>query len=217
MVAEVDFPLNLPIMVRQRTVCGKNPSDYLGHSISGVGAYLALFEKKYPDAEKCFLPCIGDGMGKRSVKLIATIIFTALALPYFCGLGILYNVVAGSVKTWFGVLNFLAKFKEEEEAPSGAKGQVDAKKTGEDPMYVQLFKGATQHFCFVGLDLVGEITALKFLFVGAFAFDGQAVRERFRDLETNILTGAPYRKMVEWGQELGWGQFDSIADAAGSA
>lgn len=197
------FPLNLPLRI-DYSFFGVNLADCFGRSISGVGGYLALFDKVYPHFQAALLSCIGDGMGKRSVTLIATIVLTVLALPFFCALGLFYNVVVGGTKGVYGVLNYLAHKKAEE----GGGDKVE-------PQYVRLFQEVTQHLCFAGLDLAGEFTALTFLFAGAFAFDGKSVKGRFHEMEAAILDGSAYGKIEGWGQELGWVKVDSMEGADG--
>ena len=197
------FPLNLPRTYEGMSVMGFNASNWLGNSISGLGTYLTLFDKGFPHLRAMLMSCVGEGMTKASVEVVSTILITVFVLPIFCALSALYNIVAGGIKGGMGLVNYLA----EKRKASELDGEDEESREIDAPKYIQLFREATDHFCFVGMDCMGLFTRGIYLFSGAFAFsafDDGNVAGAFHKYEGEILDGTLYEKGRVWGQEHGW-------------
>lgn len=191
MAADVQFPLNLPQTFTHLSPCGCELQAYLGESISGVGSFLNLYDKYFPAVRDLLVRCVGEGIGQRTVGLIATIVITLIGLPIFCSLTLLYNMIAGGIKAGYGLKEYLSKSDDKSK-------ELDAK-------CMRLFKEASQHLCFAGLDLIG-VTAVCWLFAGAFAFGGKYVKEKYEEVAGVISSGQAFDQMRKWVQPLKGGK-----------
>lgn len=199
---EKSFPLNLPRTFEEIKVGFINPSQYLGKSISGMGSYFFLFDKYFPHVEALLLSCVGEGMRKAAVEIVATILITIFVLPFFCVLGGLYNAVAGGIKAGTGVVNYLEAKNRKHKAEDAAAGAAQ-----DGDRFMKLFREAADHFCFMVLDVATLIPRIVYLIAGAYAFshfDDHNVEKAFAKYEEKILNGEYFDQAMKWAEEHRW-------------